>query len=527
MKKTLFTIGIFVLLSIPTDLLAQSAARGVVYEDLNRNNIKEANEKGIPNVAVSNGTRVALTNSQGEYEIEVSDDAIIFVIKPSYYTLPVNALNQPQFYYIHKPKGSVQLTYEGTPATGDLPASIDFALLPGPKNDHFDILVFGDPQPYNRKEVDFFLRGVVSELVNIKGVAFGLSLGDLAGDHLKLFSPYMDAIGQIGIPWHNVMGNHDMNLDAQTDRLTDETFERHFGPANYAFNHGRVHFIILDDILYPDPRDGKRYWGGFRKDQLTFIENDLRHVPKDNLVVVACHIPFYEHETTDTFRDEDRRKLFELLKDYPHTLSLSAHTHLQRQDFFFVKDGWLQKKPHHQYNVGTTSGDWYRGRLNEEGIPIATMRDGTPKGYAYLRFSGNQYVIDYKVAGQPIDYQIRIHAPMVVAQAKYSSAAILVNFFIGSEFDTLYYRIDRGRWKKMHHYRAYDPYYFQQYIEWDLATELFEGKRPSLPTQCEHLWYGRLPANLPKGNHIIEVKANDMFGRIFRQSASYRIAGKP
>lgn len=78
------------------------------------------------------------------------------------------------------------------------------------------------------------------------------------------------------------MGNHDMNYDATTDEQSDATFKKNFGPSNYAFNYGNVHFIILDDILYPDPRDGKGYWGGLRPDQLSFIENDLKLVDKTN-----------------------------------------------------------------------------------------------------------------------------------------------------------------------------------------------------------------------------------------------------
>ena len=53
------------------------------------------------------------------------------------------------------------------------------------------------------------------------------------------------------------MGNHNMNLDATSDILSVETFEMNFGSVNYAFNYGNAHFIILDNILYPDPRDEK------------------------------------------------------------------------------------------------------------------------------------------------------------------------------------------------------------------------------------------------------------------------------
>lgn len=375
MKKTIL---LAVILMAGFQIKAQSVS-GFVYEDLNGNGKKERREKGIEKVAVSNGREVALTDGSGKYELPIGEDNIIFVIKPSGYKTQLNQSNQAQFFYNHKPEGSPDLKFKGVSATGKLPKSIDFALIPSGERDNFKALLFGDPQPYTREEVDFFARGIVSEVEGIKNVAFGLSLGDLVGDDLSLFNPYIAAVKNVGIPWYNLLGNHDLNFDAEEDSLSDEAFEAHFGPANYAFNYGKVHFIVLDDVLYPDPRDGKGYWGGFRKDQLDFIENDLKYVPKDDLIVLAFHIPISEPGNGDSFRDEDRQAIFDLLKDFPHTLSLSAHTHIQRQDIFTTEDGWRQEKPHHHYNVGTTSGDWYSGKLDDSGIPISTMRDGTPK----------------------------------------------------------------------------------------------------------------------------------------------------
>src|SRR5690606_28132543 len=155
----------------------------------------------------------------------------------------------------------------------------------------------------------------------------------------------------IGVPWYNAMGNHDRNHDAEADSHADESFERHFGPANYAFNYGKAHFIVLDDILAPDQRNQPGYWGGFPAAQLDFIKDDLQYVPKDYLIVLGFHIPISEIDDRDLFRDEDRLALFQLLKDFPYTLSMSAHTHMQRQDFMTREDGWLQEKPHHHYNV--------------------------------------------------------------------------------------------------------------------------------------------------------------------------------
>ncbi len=520
---SVLSLGI-IYLCLTLGTIAQNVANGIVYEDLNQNNKKERNEQGLPNVGVSNGKEVVQTNSKGEYSLPVSDDNIIFVIKPATHTVPVNEYQQPQFFYIHKTKGSPELKYAGTSPTGPLPKSLNFPLIPISEKEQFTMLVFGDPQPYNENEVDYFYKGLVKEVENIQGIEFGISLGDLVGDNLDLHIPYKNAIKHAGIPWYNVIGNHDENYDVTNDSLSDETFERNFGPANYAFNHGKVHFIVLDDILYPDPRDQKGYWGGFRKDQLDFVENDLKLVPKDNLIVMAFHIPIFEREDGDSFRNADRERLFQILKDFPNTLSMSAHTHYQEQNFMTKEDGWFQTIPHHHFNVGASCGDWYSGKPDENGVPLSTMRDGTPKGYVFLKFDGNKYTFDYKVAGKPADQYFEIFAPRVVGQKKRSSAGIYANFFIGSPNDMVSYRINESDWKPMQRVVEPDPTLLHLLHEWDFSDEVIGDRRPSNPVDCQHLWRAAVPTNLAVGLHIIEIKAVDMFGRTFTQKSSYRIA---
>lgn len=500
---------------------AQDLVKGYVFHDENGNGKKQRREAGLACVSVSNGIEVVQTDEKGYFEIGLKEGQLLFVIKPSGYSAPLDSLNKPQFYYTHKPSGSPQLKYAGSKPTGELPKEINFAMVKTDEPDDFTALIFGDPQPYTLEEVDFFDRGIVSEVEGIQNVAFGLSLGDLVGDDLSLFGPYAKAVSKVGLPWYNVMGNHDQNYDVDQDELADESFEAVFGPSTYSYNVGKVHFIVLDDILWPDPRDKNGYWGGMRPDQLQFVENDLQFVPKDHLIVISMHIPLKEQG--DSFRDEDRQKLFDLLKDYPNTLSLSAHTHLQKQDLFYKEDGWRQDKPHHHYNVGTTSGDWYKGTLDEKGIPVSTMRDGTPKGYALIHFEGNQYKIRYQVAGKSSDYQMEIFAPRVLEKGKRTTAGIYVNFFMGSPEDEVLISIDGSEMKAMNRVEDYDPRYLVDLLQWDVTEELLDGRRPSNPAQSMHLWRVNIPSGLETGEHVIRVQATDRFGQVHFGEQKFRI----
>lgn len=508
--------------ALPFQIFGQTTIKGFVFEDSNYNQVKDRTEIGIQNIGVSNGKDIVLTDQNGKYELFINEGDIVFIIKPSGYSIPANEYNLPSFYYTYKPNGSPELKFAGNNPTGKLPKLVNFGLTKVEEEEDFRILVFGDPQTRNKKEMEYFNKGIVNELKEVENVKFGISLGDLVFDDLNLFPSYIETIQQIEVPWYNILGNHDMNLDAESQELSDETFEKYFGPATYSYNFGMVHFIILDDVLYPDPRDGKGYWGGFTEKQLQFLENDLKHVPKDYLIVLAAHIPLSE-----SFNDNHRNKLFELLKDFPHTLSLSAHTHIQRQEFLEAQDGWLQKKPHHHFNVGTTCGSWYTGEIRENGLPETTMRDGTRQGYAFINFSKNTYSLEYKVAGRSPEYQFEIFAPKVLEKGKKTSSGITANYFIGGKYDTLYYRIDNSPWKQMVQIETFDPNYFHSVLKWDFSDTLLTGSRPGNPVECTHIWYGKIDPFLEVGEHTIEVKAENMFGKIHSQTKTYKIlAGK-
>ncbi|MCP4725580.1 MAG: metallophosphoesterase [bacterium] len=517
MKKWILVL--FLLSLICGSAAASEQARGIVYFDENGNGIKDEGETGIRGVGVSNGTDVVLTDTQGVYELTVDEDDIIFVIQPSGYCVPVGMNNVRKFYYIHKPGGSPQLQYSGVAPTGPLPDSIDFPLLKGSDSENFKIIVFGDTQPRNILEIDYLGRDIVSELVDIEGYEFGMALGDVAWDNLDLHNDVNGMIGRIGIPWHYLMGNHDGNLDVAQDEYADERWEATYGPATYSYNYGKVHFIVFDDILYPDPRDNDGYLGGLRDEQLTFIENDLKHVPNDHLIVLSMHIPpFNENRYSNAFKREVFDRLISLLKPFPKTFSMAAHTHTQRHDFF--KEGNWE---HHHYVVGTSCGDWWSGWKGDNGIPDTMMRDGTPNGYALINFTGNEYTIDYKVAGKSADHRMNIYAPLVAPHNQSFRGEVYANVFLGSEKDRVEYRVDKGDWRRMRKVIEQDPAYVRLIQSWDSAPGVFPGRRPSNPIDCAHLWKAGMPTRLPVGAHVIEVRVTDMFGRIYSDFITYRI----
>jgi hypothetical protein len=94
---------------------------------------------------------------------------------------------------------------------------------------------------------------------------------------------------------------------------------------------------------------------------------------------------------------------------------------------------------------------------------------------------------------------------------------------MGSAEDKLEYRIDNGEWRSMRYVQAIDPSYYTKLIEWDFTEELIPGRRPSNPVTSTHLWTGTLSLDLPIGEHTIEVKATDRFGKTHLGEKTYTI----
>lgn len=519
---------------------AQNVANGFVFHDLNENRIKEDGEKGIPEVVVSNGIEVVRTDKNGAYEIPISsDDAVLFVVKPRDWVTPLNEDNLPQFYYLHKPNGYPEnFKYKGSEPTGALPAEINFPLYPEQSFKNYKMVVFGDPQPYNIEMIDFLADDIISELIGKHQLKFGITMGDIVGDNLDHFSPVNQAVAKLGIPWYNVLGNHDVNYMAPTDKLSDETFESVYGPATYAFVYGEAHFIVVDNVIHESEAGSRGYVGGLRSDQLKFVSNYLELVPKNHLIVLNMHIPLAQHG--ESFRQSDQKQLFDLLKDFPNTLSISAHSHVHN-NMFFHQDStdWQQAEPHHHFNVGTTSGSWWNGMRNEVDVPHTMMRDGTPNGYSFITFNGTEYIIDWKVAGSPADHQMNIHIPREIIANELDTVLLNVNFFNGGEQSKLEYRIEGTLdWTTMEKVDKYDPFYLKIDQRWKRfkkikLREQWEenfGKETtppgtSMPTPSisTHLWEANIGSDFPVGRHVIEVRATDRYGRVFTDVTTFRV----
>lgn len=502
-------------------------AKGVVYHDVNENGKYDQGDKPLPNIKVSNGHEIVKTDKEGRYQLPHDDDTIFFVIKPRNWRTEIDKeWMVPRFYYIHKPKGSIKTYFKAVEPTGPLPESIDFALYPQQEPNQFKAIFFGDPQPRNQKEVDYVAHDVVEELLNTDA-SFGVTLGDITFDNLDLFETQSKAIALIGIPWYNIIGNHDINHEAKNDDDSDESFERAFGPVYYSFDHGAVHFIVIDNIEWVVNKEGKKhYQGGMGKEQVEFIKRDLEMIPKDQLVVLMMHVPIQ--------RTRDRFGLYRLIEKRPFCMSIAGHEHFHEHQFIGKKDGWRGAKPHHHVINVTVSGSWWSGQKDERGIPHTIMSQGAPNGYSIMSFDGHEYKLTFKAAGRPSDYQMNIYAPDSVSKKKDDNLKLMTNVFNGSEKSKIEFKIGKeGKWQLMKKVWEKDPAVVRIYK----AEKAIQDKIKKADANPErtfylstrghmssHLWKAMIPTkSLPIGTHLIEVRTTDMHGQKHKAGRVIRV----
>ena len=546
-----FLLPVMALVHAPPASAVSSAsdlcAGGTVFEDRNGNGHRDAGEPGVAGVKVSDGVSLVVTAADGRYRLAPVDGRSLFVIKPAGYLAARRADGLPDLWQNTRTTSGPSLKYGGIPVQ---PAACrDFGLRvakPSPdRRQRLDVLVFSDPQPKSRVDVDYYRRDIIEPLKREtaigKGHSFGrfpfdglagdigLSLGGITHDDLSLYPVLIETTTSLGVPWLHVAGNHDLDFDATRDEDSLLTFRHHFGPDTLAWEEPEATFVVLDDVIY-QPGRKPSYIGGLRADQFSFLERYLPTVPTNRLLVLAVHIPFFDAEPGhETFRRADRERLFALLQRFPKLLLLSGHSHTQRHVYHDAASGWHGATALHEYNVGAACGAFWSGVKDAGGIPDTTMADGTPNGYARLHVRrGGDYSLSWHPARLPANEHaqtqaMRLSAPEVLRQGAWPAFAVHANVFMGQDDTRVDYRIDDGPWQPMRRVATADPWLVAENVADDRAEALRGYDRAPPADDSPHLWRGTLPTDLALGEHRVEVRAFDRWQGEQRATTRYRL----
>lgn len=487
---------------------------------------------GVPWVQVSNGREIVTTDADGRYEIALQSGDTLFVIKPAGYREVRRSANEPGFWRQHHPEAAPTLRYGGMARQDIRQSGADFVLVPATHPatplSPLEVLVFGDPQPKSLRDVDYFARDIIDPLLDAAPAQLGVTLGDVVNDDLSLLPEVARETARLGVPWLHAPGNHDIDFDAAGDDDSLLSFRNVFGPDTLAWEEPQASFVVLDDVIY-QPGQTPAYIGGLRESQFDFLEAYLASARREQLLVLAMHIPvFNPNPLVETYRRADRERLFRLLERFPKVLLLSAHSHEQSHYFHTRADGWQGQQPLHEYNVGASCGAYWSGQTDAAGIPDSTMSDGTPNGFARLRIAANgDYALRWQVARNPaLDGGIALSAPAVLRQGAFPGYGVYANVFMGDADSVVEFRVDDGRWQPMRRVVQADPRVLAENVADNQAPTLRSFDRLPEATPSRHLWRGTLPTDLAEGEHRVQVRTHDRWRGQLQAQTRYRLVNR-
>ncbi|WP_186758053.1 calcineurin-like phosphoesterase C-terminal domain-containing protein [Echinicola salinicaeni] len=460
---------------------------GYVYNDENRNQLKDLGEKGIRNVLVSNGRDIVSTDEKGHYTINAIGKEPVFIIKPSGFISPLSEDNRV-------------LSFVLSDQWEAKDRKVNFPLNAHEEEGKVRMAWLGDPQVDIIDDVYHVGRLVTEELM-ANPPDFIIPLGDLSFDNLEIFKPLAETIGKVGVPVFYTIGNHDLNFGGKALDERDDAFNAYFGPSYYAFEYGEELFIVLNNIY---PIEGRKYEGRVDEKQMTFLRNLLRHYSGKKSVHVAMHIPLEEVV--------NRAELLSLFDGFEDVFFAVGHTHTQYHRYFDRAD----LPAIHELVGGAVCGAWWQGPHDFQGTPWAIMYDGTPKGYWIMEKNNDDRKLSYKVSGAASSTQMNIWTPQNyewdTLLNELNEPFIYANVFgaapetvVKVSFD------DGGTWQLMESYSGVDPF-FQRMIFNQKAgrySSLPISKIPDVQRKSQHLWRWPIPEDLPQGVHKLIIKAND------------------
>ena len=470
--------------------------------------------QAIENVVVSDGFSCVKSDKNGVYQIVRHDKStMVYLSIPAEYEIPVDAGNHPAFFKRFTLAKDERFRHD-----------FQLELLPGGKQTQFTLLALADIQVHDSNDVDRFrdetipdINNLVPSLVN----PYGITLGDVTNkNNPAMWTKVRQAMTNQKITFMQCMGNHDhLNELSPNDHSKTtsywksvENFQKYFGPQNYSFTRGDVHFVVLDNCLHGEKPDNAgathEYATGLYDWGYEWFLQDLSFIPKTKAVVLCCHIPFRDGGGDNHNNGRYRKEILNKLSEYREAHILIGHTHHMYNWIHTVNGKRIQE----HINAAVCGQMWHG--------PIG--RDGTPNGYGVYEFEGTT-LKNYWFKGTGVDkdvqmrcykggeeiYDPRMNVNMTAKKNIFPSYSWGLKDHIVANI----WNIELGEWEvtlwqngqkvcEMTNFRDYDYYALYWFCE------VYGSSSTSYQHKSHHLYYGKLK----DPNAPFEVRAVDRRG---------------
>lgn len=355
--------------------------------------VVDSEGKGLAEVVVSDGLKCVKTMPDGRFFMDssIADVKFVYVSTPSGY-MPQVSGGIPRFY---KARADI------SPSDGVYDFG-DFILTPMANPDHATILISADPQTrnpnwaldkvaYKSIEVSEDLYHELSDVAGgISGRQLcGICLGDIVHEDMSLFGNYVTALNTLGYPTYNIIGNHDNDPSASDDEEGAATFESYFGPRNYSFNIGGIHFVMLDNlIMKKDGDDLTGYDQGLSDRVWAWLQADMSFIPTSTKIMVCAHSPMFKqqngsertntayHAGTHSNKDGGAYGYGDLFDKYTEVHAWAGHNH---SGFNYIYPSSHRHKRVQVHTLARSTGELWTNEY---------LANGTPRGFTVVNIDG-------------------------------------------------------------------------------------------------------------------------------------------
>ncbi len=458
----------------------------------------------VPGVVVSDGFQCVRTDGWGKYQMksDLSRARFIFISVPAEYEVPVHN-NMPLFWRrIARYEQAVQANFTLTPRAG--------------VEEDYTVVMVGDPQMRGlgrdgsgERFRDVVLPDIVALADTVKGPVYSINLGDLVYNWMSGYDDYADIVAGGHVIMFNVIGNHDYDQNTMWETpLGTPFYETYISPTYYSFNIGRLHYVVLSDIMYNRTDPTARYGYGIDDDQMKWLEEDLSYIPKDRTIVVCAHAQMFKKRGNSPNGSFSKyyvnyRRYRDLLTSYRHVYSWSGHYH-DNFGYDYARSGVDGISNVTSVTVARCNGQL---RTNRE-----LTAEGVPNGYMVCSVKGDDMTWYYKSVGRDASYQIRAYSPVRTGDG-YVKANIW-NWTEGFWGTPEWWENGRKVCDMECH-----PDYDLDYKEIADSLEKLEGRAADYakPTLSQYM-FRAVPTENSRGG---EVRVRDNFGNLWTQEITW------
>ena len=469
--------------------------------------VTDTNGEAVVGCVVSDGKQCVATDNNGHYTLksDMANTRFVFISVPSEYEIPFRKSVIQNFYRIPRHQKGAVANFTLTKRTNP--------------TDKYTVIMIGDPQMRGlgidgsgERYRDVVLPDIEEYKKSTSGEFFAINLGDLVYNWMAGYDDYMDISSTTSYPMCHVIGNHDYDqANIIEGKLGTPYFEEYVSPTYYSFTIGKIHYVMVNSIEYSREDGKKHYKSGLDDEQMKWLEEDLKYIPKDYTIYICGHANLFKKPGSSPkgsygLYNLNYTRYAELLKSYKRVYSWSGHYHTNYEFEYAGKPKYEDMSHISAISVARCIGT-LRSNLEMDNT-------GLPNGYMVVHVDGNNLEWWYKTVGHDRSYQMRTYSPAITGDG-YVKANIW-NYSADSNWSAIEWWENGQKVGEFEKFSELDPEYVKIHSE-RLGHLRGLAAKYAKPSKSRYMYRCKPSEGVRSG----EIRVTDSFGVTYTEKVEW------